>query len=104
MLSGARLHRRTDLSQKLYDRMKYLFSDQKEGLIAASILVSNTYSSLGDHQHANKVRLDRIKQFGKNVQVGLSWTEVNGELVVTLISSYFQSGRISLHFQAIQSP
>jgi hypothetical protein len=83
ILSGARNHRQVVLSQKLYDRMKDLFPDKKSDLISASILLSNTYSSLGDNQQAQEVRLNRIKQFGRNVKVGLSWTEVNGELVVT---------------------
>ena len=90
MLSGARTYRQVDLSQKLYDRMKYLFADEKTDLIAASILLSNTYSSLGDYQHAKEVRLNQIKQFGKKVQVGLSWTQVDGELVVTHVSNQFQ--------------
>jgi glycine betaine/choline ABC-type transport system substrate-binding protein len=83
MLSGARNHRHSILSQKLYDRMKSLFPDQKSLLIAASVLVSNTYSSVGDEQQAHEVRISRIKQFGKKSKAGLSWTEVNGELVVS---------------------
>jgi glycine betaine/choline ABC-type transport system substrate-binding protein len=84
MLSGARNHRDSALSQKLYDRMKSLFLDQKSLLIAASVLVSNTYSSVGDEQQAHEVRISRIKQFGKKSKAGLSWTEVNGELVVSV--------------------
>jgi glycine betaine/choline ABC-type transport system substrate-binding protein len=82
MLSGARNHRHSTLSQKLYDRMKSLFPDQKSDLIAASVLVSNTYSSVGDEQQAQEVRISRMKQLGSKVRAGLSWTEVNGELVV----------------------
>jgi hypothetical protein len=62
--------------------MKSLFPDQKSDLIAASVLVSNTYSSLGDEQQAQEVRISRLKQLGSKVKAGLSWTEVNGELVV----------------------
>jgi glycine betaine/choline ABC-type transport system substrate-binding protein len=83
MLSGARNHRDSALSQKLYDRMKCLFLDQKSHLIAASVLVSNTYSSVGDEQQAQEVRISRMKQLGSKVKAGLSWTEVNGELVVS---------------------
>ncbi len=82
MLSGARNCRDSTLSQKLYDQMKSLFSDQQENLIAASILLCNTYSSLGEYEQAKDIRSNRIKQFGNNVKAGLSWTEVNGKLVV----------------------
>ncbi|CAF4179566.1 unnamed protein product, partial [Rotaria magnacalcarata] len=40
----------------------------------------NIYSSLGDHEEAENIRLNRIKEVGKKVQAGLSWTEVNGEI------------------------
>ncbi|CAF2230861.1 unnamed protein product [Rotaria magnacalcarata] len=36
---------------------------------------------LGDHEEAENIRLNRMKEVGKKVQVGLSWTEVNGEIV-----------------------
>jgi hypothetical protein len=62
--------------------MRSLFPDQKSHLISASILVSNTYSSVGDEQQAQEVRISRMKQLGSKVKAGLSWTEVNGELVV----------------------
>jgi hypothetical protein len=81
-LSGARNHRDIVLSQKLYNRMKSLFPDQKSSMIAASILVSNTFSSVGDDEQAQEVRINRIKQFGMKIMPGISWTEVNGELVV----------------------
>ena len=84
LLSGARNHRQVALSQQIYDHMQRLFPDQREGLIAASILVSNIYSSSGDEQRAKEVRLARIKQFGKKVLAGVSWTRVNGELVVSV--------------------
>jgi hypothetical protein len=84
MLSGARTQRETALSQRLYDRMRALFPNQKPDLIAASVLLSNTYSSVGDEQKSQEVRIDRLKQFGSRMRLGLSWTEVNGELVVTI--------------------
>jgi hypothetical protein len=61
-----------------------MFPDQKSHLIAASVLVSNTYSSVGDEQQAQEVRISRLKQLGNKVKAGLSWTEVNGELVVSV--------------------
>lgn len=82
MLSGARNHRQIALSEKLYNRMKLLFPDEKSHLISASILLSNTYSSVGNEQRVNEIRSDRIKQLGKKIKVGASWTEVNGQIVV----------------------
>ena len=84
MLSGARNQRQSDLSQRLYDRMTSLFPDQKSALISASILLSNTYLSTDEPQRAQEVRLKRIKQFGRKVKPGVSWTEVNDELLVTV--------------------
>ncbi|CAF3511175.1 unnamed protein product [Rotaria socialis] len=82
MLSGARNNRNSVLSQRLYNQMKSLFSNKKDDFIAASILLCNTYSSLGQFEQAAHIRSTRIKEFGKNVKVGLTWTEANGELVV----------------------
>lgn len=84
MLSGARTQRHPALSQRLYDRMQTLFPNQKVDLIAASVLLSNTYSSVGDEQKSQEVRSERLKQFGNRMRLGLSWTEVNGDLVVTI--------------------
>ncbi|CAF4421287.1 unnamed protein product, partial [Rotaria magnacalcarata] len=81
MLSGARNHRHVVLSEKLYNQMKSLFSNEKSDLISASTLLSNTYSSLENYQQVEAIRIDRMKQFGKNANVGVSWTEVNGRLV-----------------------
>jgi hypothetical protein len=81
-MSGLRNQRNSGLSRKLYDRMKSLFPDEKESLVSGSILLANIYSSLGDHEEAESIRLNRIKQFGKKVKPGSSWTEVNGELWV----------------------
>ncbi|CAF3241443.1 unnamed protein product, partial [Rotaria socialis] len=81
MLSGARNNRNSVLSQRLYNQMKSLFSNKKDDFIAASILLCNTYSSLGQFEQAAHIRSTRIKEFGKNVKVGLTWTEANGELV-----------------------
>ena len=96
MLSGARTQRHPALSQQLYDRMKSLFPDRKPNLIAASVLLSNTYSSVGEVQQAQEVRIDRLKQFGNRMRLGVSWTEVNGDLVVSvpraLVFQYERSG------------
>ena len=81
-MSGARNSRDHILSEKIYNKMKVLFSDQKDALISDSILLCNIYSSIGDDHQAQNNRLSRLKNFGKRVKVGLSWTEVNGEIVV----------------------
>ena len=87
MLSGARNSRQHILAKQIYDRMKILFPDQKETLISGSILLCNIYSSLGDHQQAENIRSNRIKEFGTKVKPGVSWTECNGEIVVRRFSS-----------------
>jgi len=82
MLSGARNCRHFVLSEKIYNRMKILFPDHTDKLISGSILLGNIYSSLGDYEKAETIRSDRIKQYGKKVKAGLSWTEVDGEIAV----------------------
>ena len=86
ILSGARNHRNTLLSQTIYNRMKCLFPNQKEAMIAGSILLSNTFSSMGDDEQAKDIQRIRIKEYGSKVKIGLSWTEVNGEIVVSDLS------------------
>ncbi len=104
MLSGARNCRDSILSEKLYNRMKSLFPDRRENLISASILLCNTYSSLGEYEQAKHIRSNRIKQLGTKVKVGLSWTEVNGEIVVKKIFLYYiEIRKKNVHFLAIQS-
>ena len=83
LLSGARNHRQAILARKLYDRMRLLFPHHKSDLIAASILVSNTYSSIGDYEQSTEIRNHRIKHYGSKVTPGLTWTEVNDELIVS---------------------
>jgi len=82
MLSGARNCRHSALSEKIYNRMKMLFPDQKDDLISSSILLGNIYSSLGDYKKAETIRSDSIKEHGEKVKPGLSWTEVDGEIAV----------------------
>ncbi|UJR34377.1 hypothetical protein I4U23_021785 [Adineta vaga] len=81
ILSGARNHRNSTLSEKIYDKMKVLFPDQKDDMVSSSILLSNIYNSLGDSQRAQDIRSNRINKFGKKVKPGLAWTEINDEIV-----------------------
>jgi hypothetical protein len=62
--------------------MRILFPDQKDDLQSGSILVGNIYSSLGDYEKAETIRSNAIKEYGKKVKPGLSWTEVDGEIAV----------------------
>ncbi len=82
MLSGARNCRDSVVSEEIFNRMKSLFPDQKTALMSGSILLSNIYSSLGDYGRASNIKSDRRKEFGIKVKIGLTWTEVNGEIVV----------------------
>ncbi|CAF1523270.1 unnamed protein product, partial [Adineta ricciae] len=52
LLSGARNVRDSNLSNRIYKKMQLLFSDEKDTLIAGSVLLSNIYSSIGDHHRA----------------------------------------------------
>ena len=84
LLSGARNHRQSDLARNLYDRMRSLFPHARDDLIAASILVSNTYSSIGDYDQALAIRNDRLQRHGRKVTPGITRTEVNGEVEVSV--------------------
>ena len=75
ILSGARNYRQAELSQRLYDRMKHLFPDKKSHLISASILLGNTYSSIGEFDRSEQIRVDRIKTLGNKIKPGVTWTE-----------------------------
>lgn len=83
ILSGARNHRDLLVSKKIYERMELLFPDQKEHMVAASILLANTYSSYEDHQQVSLIRLQNVQKYGRKVKPGVSWTEVDGEIVVS---------------------
>ena len=62
--------------------MKSLFPEEKPALISASILLCNTYLSIGEHELAQQIRTSRIKEFGNKVEPGVTWTNVKGELTV----------------------
>ncbi|CAF4166317.1 unnamed protein product, partial [Rotaria socialis] len=98
LLSGARNNRDTILSEKIFNRMLSLFPDEKDNLMSSVILVSNTYSSLGEDEQAHDFRSHHQKKLGTRVKVGLSWTEVNGE--VTGFSAYDRFHPSSLKIQA----
>ncbi|CAF1159522.1 unnamed protein product [Adineta steineri] len=98
ILSGARNSRNSIVSEKIYERMKLLFQNEKDTLTSGSILLSNIYSSLGQHEEAQHIRLNRIKQVGKKVQPGLAWTEKDGE--IAQFTAHDQSHRLSKEIYA----
>ncbi|CAF2125530.1 unnamed protein product [Rotaria magnacalcarata] len=81
MLSGLRNHRNIDLSEKVYHRMKSIFPTEKDSLVSGAILLANIYSSLGEHQQGRNFRSNQLRELKQKVKIGLSWTEVNDELV-----------------------
>lgn len=85
ILSAARSARQSDLAKRLYNRMQSLFSGQRSDLISASILLSNTYASLGDYERAHDIRDHRLKNYGDKVEVGLTWTVIDGRVWVRIL-------------------
>ena len=81
-MSGARNCRNSVLSEKMYNRMKNLFPEQKDYLTSASILLANLYSSLGDYDQAAAIQWNRKTDYGNKVEPGTTWTEKDGEIVV----------------------
>ena len=82
LLSGARNEKNIHLSQSVYNRMKKLFPEMKDPLMAAAILLANVYASSGELDKASDIRIQMHKS-GVKKQVGLTWTRVNGELYVS---------------------
>jgi hypothetical protein len=83
VLSGARNRCRSDLAEQLYDRMRTLFPQERSHLIAASTLVSNIFSSIGDDDQSQQIRKDRIQHYGTKLTPGITWTEVNEQIEVS---------------------
>ncbi|CAF5029348.1 unnamed protein product [Rotaria sp. Silwood1] len=81
MLSGTRNHRNSQLAEKIYDRMKSLFPDEKQSLLSGAFLLSNIYSSFGEYERAMDIRSKQKNELGLNIKVGVTWTMVNDELV-----------------------
>lgn len=82
LLSGARNSRNCDFSKKIYNKMKYLFPDEKKVLVSGAILLANTYSSIGEYQLGKDFRYNQIKESGIKAEIGVSWTDATGEIVV----------------------
>ncbi|CAF3444416.1 unnamed protein product [Rotaria socialis] len=64
----------TAMSPFLFDEAQKLLEDYEKSNPPYSAMYS-------DHEEAENIRVNRVKEVGKKFQVGLSWTEVNGEIV-----------------------
>jgi hypothetical protein len=81
LLSAARNAREVDLARKIMLRIEQLFPDYKRYLTSASVLLANTVASSGNFEESSTIRR-KLSQYGAKKLMGLSWTEVNGEIVV----------------------
>ncbi|CAF3153144.1 unnamed protein product, partial [Rotaria sp. Silwood2] len=79
LLSGARNINNSQMSQKVYDRMKKLFPDLTNSLTSAAILLANVYGSSGDIDKASDIQTQLYKS-GAKKKVGLSCTVTNGQV------------------------
>jgi hypothetical protein len=84
LLSGARSRKNFAISQKVVDRLQQLFPDEDSCLLPARVLLANAYSSVGDFSKAIGVRRD-IDRMASKKKVGLSWTVIDGQVVVRFL-------------------
>ncbi len=82
ILSAARNQRNPLLAQKIYDRIQPYLKDQKIYATSATVLLANTYALAGDLTTASMIRM-KMNQSGLKKLAGLSWTVVNGKIVVS---------------------
>ncbi|UJR24038.1 hypothetical protein I4U23_027003 [Adineta vaga] len=80
LLSGARNRNDISLARQTVQRMRELFHNADKFLVSASILFTNTLASTGELEEASQIRWN-MTQSGAKKQIGLSWTEYNGEIV-----------------------
>jgi hypothetical protein len=81
LLSAARNAREADLARKTMLHMQQLFPNHKRDLTSAAVLLANTVASSGNFEESSTIRRN-LSQYGTKKLMGLSWTEVNGEIVV----------------------
>lgn len=82
VLSSARNQRDSDLAEKIFNRMKQLFADQREQLESAQILVVNTFASSGRSSQAEQIRLKFDRDQPKK-KVAISMTVVDNQIWVS---------------------
>ncbi|CAF4823605.1 unnamed protein product [Rotaria socialis] len=71
----------TAMSPFLFDEAQKLLEDYEKSNPPYSAMYMAILSGARDHEEAENIRVNRVKEVGKKFQVGLSWTEVNGEIV-----------------------
>jgi hypothetical protein len=81
LLSAARNGREADLARKTMLRIQQVFPDNERGLTSASVLLANTVASSGNFEESSTIRWN-LSQSGAKKLMGLSWTEIDGEIVV----------------------
>lgn len=81
ILSGARNAKNTILAEQLFDRMERNFPNDDAALIAARVLLANTFALHGDKKRASATRMD-LKQSTTRKVAGLTWTVINGQIFV----------------------
>jgi hypothetical protein len=82
ILSAARNLCKTFLAQKMFDQIQLHFSDDKNHLISAMVLLANTYARNGDFSIASDIRM-KLNQSGLKKIPGLSTTVINKQIVVS---------------------
>jgi hypothetical protein len=82
ILSAARNQRNPSLAQKMFDRIEPYLNNQETYMTSATVLLANTYALAGDPRTASMIRM-KMNQSGLKKLAGLSWTVVNGKIVVS---------------------
>ncbi|UJR23991.1 hypothetical protein I4U23_026957 [Adineta vaga] len=81
LLSSIRNRNDASLARETIHRIRKLFQNVDDSLVPASILLTNTLASAGELEEASQIRWNMI-QSGARKQIGLAWTEFNGEIAV----------------------
>jgi hypothetical protein len=82
LLSGARNEKNVNLAEEVFEQMTRLFPGLPNSLIAASVLLSNTFASSGNIERATEMRM-KFNPAGAKKKTGLSWTVINGLFYVS---------------------
>ncbi|CAF1315617.1 unnamed protein product, partial [Rotaria sordida] len=112
LLSGVRNNRNKKLSEKIYNRMKSLFPDEKEGLTSSTMLVSNIYSSVAhdnSHPQSAEIHAEVNRMTSEVIKLGYkcdsSWVTrelQEEETIQSVLGGH--SERLALAFNFIQRP
>ena len=81
------MKKNTYLSQKIFDRIRLLFSDNEDRLSTATVLLANAYGLSRDLTRTSELRMEMSQSKLKKV-LGRSSTIVDGKLVVRKISRF----------------